>query len=62
VFVTGADGFIGSHLVERLAAQGAHVKALVYYNSWNDIGWLRDIPASILSEPPRPYGGKQKWR
>ena len=45
VFVTGADGFIGSHLVELLVAAGARVRALVFYNSWNEIGWLRDVPA-----------------
>lgn len=45
VFVTGADGFIGSHLVELLVAAGARVRALVFYNSWNEIGWLRDLPA-----------------
>jgi NAD dependent epimerase/dehydratase len=50
VFVTGADGFIGSHLVEQLVEAGAKVKALVYYNSWNEIGWLRDVPESILSQ------------
>jgi len=44
VFVTGADGFIGSHLVERLVEHGAKVSALVYYNSWNNVGWLSDIP------------------
>ncbi|MDM7947755.1 MAG: SDR family NAD(P)-dependent oxidoreductase [Oceanibaculum nanhaiense] len=49
VFVTGADGFIGSHLVEALVASGANVRALVYYNSWNAKGWLADIPADILS-------------
>lgn len=41
--VTGADGFIGSHLVERLVAEGASVRAFVYYNSWNSIGWLDDV-------------------
>jgi NAD dependent epimerase/dehydratase len=46
VFVTGADGFIGSHLVEMLVTAGARVRAMVFYNSWNEIGWLRDIPAS----------------
>lgn len=50
VFVTGADGFIGSHLVERLVAAGARVRALVYYNSWNELGWLRDLPAATLAE------------
>ncbi len=44
VLVTGADGFIGSHLVELLVARGAKVKAFVYYNSWNSIGWLADVP------------------
>jgi len=48
VLVTGADGFIGSHLVELLVEQGADVRALVYYNSWNEIGWLKDTPPSIL--------------
>lgn len=49
VFVTGADGFIGSHLVELLVQAGAQVTAMVYYNSWNEMGWLRDIPASIMA-------------
>ena len=47
--VTGADGFIGSHLVEQLVASGAHVRAMVYYNSWNDIGWLRDVAHDVRS-------------
>ena len=40
IVVTGAEGFIGSHLVEALCAQGASVKALCQYNSFNDWGWL----------------------
>lgn len=48
-FVTGADGFIGSHLVELLVARGAQVRAMVYYNSWNERGWLRDVPAETLA-------------
>lgn len=42
VLVTGADGFIGSHLVENLVMAGAKVKALCYYNSLNNWGWLED--------------------
>jgi NAD dependent epimerase/dehydratase len=43
VLVTGADGFIGSHLTEMLVAQGYNVKALSQYNSFNYWGWLEDI-------------------
>ena len=44
VLVTGADGFIGSHLVERLLHEGADVTALCLYNSHGTIGWLDEIP------------------
>ncbi len=43
VLVTGADGFIGSHLVEQLVREGCRVRALSYYNSFNNWGWLEDI-------------------
>jgi len=43
VLVTGADGFIGSHLVEMLKHEGANVKALSHYNSFNYWGWLEDV-------------------
>lgn len=43
VLVTGADGFIGSHLTEMLASSGYQVKALSQYNSFNTWGWLDDI-------------------
>ena len=43
VLVTGADGFIGSHLVELLVQRGAAVKALSLYNSFNNWGWLEDV-------------------
>ncbi|MDC0239204.1 NAD-dependent 4,6-dehydratase LegB [Candidatus Thioglobus sp.] len=43
IIVTGADGFIGSHLTEMLVAQGHQVKALSQYNSFNNWGWLEDI-------------------
>lgn len=44
VLVTGADGFIGSHLAEMLVLRGARVKALCLYNSQNDWGWLENSP------------------
>ena len=43
VLITGADGFIGSHLTEALIATGAEVTAFVYYNSFNSWGWLDTI-------------------
>lgn len=43
ILVTGADGFIGSHLTEMLLDQGFAVKALSYYNSFNYWGWLDDV-------------------
>lgn len=44
VLVTGADGFIGSHLTEMLVAEGAKVRALAQYNSFNYWGWLESLP------------------
>ncbi len=44
VFVTGADGFIGSHLVESLVDAGYEVTALCLYNSFGSYGWLENIP------------------
>ena len=44
VLVTGADGFIGSHLVELLLERCASVRALSLYNSFNDWGWLEILP------------------
>ncbi len=47
VLVTGAGGFIGSHLVEKLVQQGAKVRAFVRYNSRNDVGLLRFLPGDL---------------
>ena len=48
ILVTGADGFIGSHLTEELVRKGYEVKAFVYYNSFNTWGWLDTLPKSIM--------------
>jgi len=50
VLVTGSDGFVGSHIVERLVKKGAVVKAFVYYNSFNSWGWLETLPKNILKK------------
>lgn len=47
VFITGAGGFIGSHLVERLVEEGAKVKALCLYNSKGIWGWLENSPENV---------------
>ena len=50
VLVTGADGFIGSHLVEHLLEEGAIIKAFVYYNSFNSWGWLDSFSQEKLNK------------
>jgi nucleoside-diphosphate-sugar epimerase len=45
--VTGADGFIGSHLVEALVDKGFDVRAFVLYNSFNSWGWLDRVPEAV---------------
>lgn len=50
ILVTGADGFIGSHLTEYLVEQGANVRAFVYYNSFNSWGWLDETSTRIKRE------------
>ena len=50
VLVTGAGGFIASHLVERLVSEGAQVRAFVRYNSRNDVGMLKQIPSEVFAQ------------
>lgn len=50
ILVTGADGFIGSHLTEQLVKLGCDVKAFVFYNSFNSWGWLDYSPEEIKKE------------
>ncbi|WP_026908883.1 NAD-dependent 4,6-dehydratase LegB [Paucisalibacillus globulus] len=50
ILVTGADGFIGSHLTEKLVQDGHNVRAFAYYNSFNSWGWLDTFSKKVLSE------------
>lgn len=50
VLITGADGFIGSHLVEEVLKQGCRVRAFVMYNSFNSWGWLDTLSKEQLSQ------------
>jgi len=50
VLVTGADGFIGSHVVERLMQEGCSVRAFTYYNSFNSWGWLDSFDKKTLKD------------
>src|SRR5579859_2374188 len=51
--VTGASGFIGSHLVEQLVRAGAKVRALIHYNARGDVGSLRWLPADVFESVER---------
>jgi NAD dependent epimerase/dehydratase len=50
ILISGADGFIGSHLTELLVNEGYKVRAFVYYNSFNSNGWLDSIPSEIKNK------------
>ncbi len=50
VLVTGADGFIGSHLTEKLVRKGYAVRAFSFYNSFNTWGWLDTLPKDIMEQ------------
>lgn len=50
ILITGADGFIGSHLTEELVKCGHKVKAFIYYNSFNSWGWLDKLSNEIMNE------------
>lgn len=56
VLVTGADGFIGSHLAETLMNRGAEVTALCMYNSFDSYGWLDDLPEAARAKLKRVRG------
>ena len=50
ILVTGADGFIGSHLTEELVLRGYQVRAFVFYNSFNNWGWIDSLPIEIQNK------------
>jgi NAD dependent epimerase/dehydratase len=56
VAVTGAEGFIGSHLVEALARRGYRVRAMVLYNMLSSRGWLDELPADVLDQVDVVFG------
>ncbi|WP_199616753.1 NAD-dependent 4,6-dehydratase LegB [Paenibacillus alkalitolerans] len=69
IFVTGADGFIGSHLTETLVREGYNVRAFVLYNSLGSWGWLdhadKDVKTSldvVLGDIRDPHGVKQAMK
>ena len=69
ILVTGADGFIGSHLTEALVRQGFNVRAFVYYNSFNSWGWLdqcaKDVKGQfevVAGDIRDPHGVKESMK
>jgi len=69
ILVTGADGFIGSHLTETLIRAGHDVRAFTLYNSFNSWGWLDTLPKDIsenmdvfTGDIRDPYGVKEAMK
>ena len=69
ILITGADGFIGSHLTETLVRQGHNVRAFVMYNSFNSWGWLDHCTSDVkgqfdvfAGDIRDPYGVKEAMR
>jgi NAD dependent epimerase/dehydratase len=56
VAVTGAEGFIGSHLVEALVRRGCRVKAMVLYNMWNSCAWLDTLDRDVMDNVEVVFG------
>jgi NAD dependent epimerase/dehydratase len=69
ILVTGAEGFIGSHLVEKLVAEGRRVRAMVLYNSFGRHGWLDTLPTStrdkielVMGDVRDPFSVREAMR
>jgi NAD dependent epimerase/dehydratase len=56
VAITGAEGFIGSHLAETLVRRGYRVRAMVLYNMHSSRGWLEELPADVLDQMDVVFG------
>ena len=54
--VTGAEGFIGSHLVEALVRRGYRVRAMALYNMWSSSGWLETLDADVSDQVDVVFG------
>src|SRR5207245_3181932 len=56
VAITGAEGFIGSHLTEMLVRRGYRVRAMALYNMHSSRGWLEELPADVLGQVDGVFG------
>ena len=50
LYINGSEGFIGSHIVENLIKKNYKIRAFVYYNSFNNIGWLSSLDPKVLKK------------